>query len=98
MALCRRSGGIEGAGSHCSRAFSTRPWHSCINSLIVTLEGFQLGVWGLRGQNFDLLGGRVYALIHEFTSFPPGDYIFELQATDNQGNKSFVFPYFEVGE
>jgi len=50
------------------------------------------------GFDFDLFGGRVYAFTSEMSSFPPGDYVFELQATDGFGSESVVFPYFEVGE
>ena len=50
------------------------------------------------GTVFNLLGGKIYAFIAQLPSFPAGDYIFELQATDGQGKKSVVFPYYEVGE
>ena len=33
-----------------------------------------------------------------FKNFPPGDYILELQADDGKGNKSTIFPYFEVND
>jgi len=49
------------------------------------------------GMNGDLIrGDGVYTFSWNFNSFPEGDYIFELQATDGEGNKSVLFPYFEV--
>jgi len=51
------------------------------------------------GTNGDInQGDGVYTFSMNFKNFPAGDFIIELQAEDNLGNKSTIFPYFEVTE
>jgi hypothetical protein len=63
-------------------------------------DGTPLGIYLVdTGKNGDLAkGDGLYTFSMNFGSFPAGDYIIELQASDKQGNKSITYPYFEVTE